>query len=427
LNAPPPNLRNLIDRVLPLDGLSRSRVRRGRALLGALTLEIERAAAAPAGETTAVLEATLSSASAPPRPVEKPEPPAIVEATSTPSATDALVRLTRSSLPIEARARLDRVRRLMRLEEPFAAGALQPHLRDDLIAQLDEAGREVLGASAVRFIPATGPDAIPPGIDPAMGREVLRAPETMLYRPDTESSPRLEAFAGRGVRSIALAALVSSDRAPLGFLEVESVRANPFDLEDLALITLMADSFAGVLERAARIESLVFVDTLTGAYNRSYFDLQVENEMARAAREKSSMALCIADIDDFKSFNSAFGYEAGNQVLKAVAHTLKGAVRPFDTVARWGGEEFAVLLTSPINPEDARTISERLRAMVERQIVGLESLERESHRVAVTVSIGVALFPDHHETAADLWRAANQALLKAKRPPKNQVVFDRPD
>jgi two-component system cell cycle response regulator len=135
------------------------------------------------------------------------------------------------------------------------------------------------------------------------------------------------------------------------------------------------------------------------------------------------MALCIADIDDFKSFNTAYGYEAGNQVLVQVAQALKHAVRPFDIVARWGGEEFAVLLTAPMSSDDAATISERLRATVERQLVRLEGLDRQSHHVGVRVSVGVALFPDHAGQGHELWRAANQALLAAKRPPKNRVVF----
>ena len=147
----------------------------------------------------------------------------------------------------------------------------------------------------------------------------------------------------------------------------------------------------------------------------------------RAQREGASLALCIADIDDFKSFNSTFGYEAGNQVLVQVVQALRSGVRPFDTVCRWGGEEFAVLLTAPVHVPDVRTISERLRALVERQSVRLQGLDGIAQRVVVTVSIGVAVYPEHEGTPAELWRAANQALLRAKRPPKNQVVvYSRP-
>ena len=135
------------------------------------------------------------------------------------------------------------------------------------------------------------------------------------------------------------------------------------------------------------------------------------------------MALCIADIDDFKTFNSRFGYEAGNHVLVQVAQALRSGVRPFDTVCRWGGEEFAVLLTEPVHLPDVRTISERLRTLVERASVRVEGLDGVTHQVAVTVSIGVAVFPEHEKTPTDLWRAANHALLVAKRSTKNQVVF----
>jgi diguanylate cyclase (GGDEF)-like protein len=220
--------------------------------------------------------------------------------------------------------------------------------------------------------------------------------------------------------------VISPRGETLGLLEVTSAERDAFHPDDLATITLLADYWAGVLERAGRIEKLVFIDPLTSAYNRSYFDLQVQNEMARAEREKSSMALCIADIDDFKTFNTTFGFEAGNQVLVQVAQALRRGVRPFDTVARWGGEEFGVLLTAPVQAHDVVTISERLRATLERQSLRLEALDRSVHRAVVTVSIGVALFPDHARNATDLWRAANQALLLAKRPPKNQVVFFRP-
>src|SRR5262249_25606607 len=90
------------------------------------------------------------------------------------------------------------------------------------------------------------------------------------------------------------------------------------------------------------------------------------------------------------------------------------------------GEEFALLLTSPVSAHDAGAVSERLRALVERQQVTVEGLDMQAHQLGVTVSMGVALFPDHGTTPQELWRAANQALLQAKRPPKNRVVFFAP-
>jgi len=339
---------------------------------------------------------------------------------------EGVLEFPRASLPAHARADIWPMRHLLALEDRLVSepGRARPVLAE----QLGKVGQEFLATSEVVFV-ATGAEGADAegGAEPfdrALACEALSRPQAVLYCPDLARLPHLAAGTRRGgVRALALAAVMAADGQPLGHLESRSAEADPYRPEDLALLALLADIVAGLTERAARIEKLVFVDALTGLYNRAYFDQQVEVEMARAQREPSSVALCIADIDDFKSFNTAYGYEAGNQVLVQVAQALKHAVRPFDIVARWGGEEFAVLLTAPMSPDDAATISERLRATVERQLVKLEGLDRRSHRVGVRVSVGVALFPDHAGHAQELWRAANQALLTAKIPPKNQVVF----
>ncbi len=347
-----------------------------------------------------------------------------------PARRDGLVVFPRTGLPSHAQASLEQVRRLLRLEdEPWLTDARSAHARLGLIPQLDRVGREFLGASEVRLIQATGPEEVRPDapLDPALAREAAASPDLIFYCPDASACPPIAATArARGARAAVLVGLPRSAGPPLGHLEILSAELDPFRPEDLAMAALLADYCGAALERSAQLEKLVFIDPLTSVYNRSYFDLEVNNEMARAQRESASMALCIADIDDFKKFNTTYGYEAGNQVLAEVAQALKRAVRPFDTVARWGGEEFALLLTAPIHAEDVVAISERLRSLVERQSVKLEGLDRRSYRVGVTVSLGVALFPDHARDPSGLWRAANQALLKAKRPPKNQVVFYQP-
>jgi diguanylate cyclase (GGDEF)-like protein len=339
-----------------------------------------------------------------------------------------LMVVPRSSLPEQAQAGLDQVRRLLRLDEAMlASDPRSGQARLGLLEQLDRAGRELLGASEVRFVPPGDEVTGPEPLSAALATEARGRPDVLLYCPDTERCPAL-AVEGRRrqIRSAVIAAAASIEGQPLGLLEVLSREPERFPPDALALVALLADSCAGVLERAARIEKLIFIDPLTKVYNRSYFDLQLRNEMARAQRERNSMALCIADIDDFKSFNTSFGYEAGDQVLVRVAQSLSHGVRPFDTVARWGGEEFAILLTSPVHAHDVVTVSERLRSVVERLAVEVEGLDRRRHPVGVTMSLGVALFPDHALNGEDLWRAANQALLRAKRPPKNKVIFYSP-
>lgn len=347
-----------------------------------------------------------------------------------PVERDGIVSYARSMLPSRVPAGLDQLRRLLRLDDAnLLADPRTAQTRDALVGQLDLAGRELLGAHEVRFFAATATaDANgEPPFDPALASEAIAHPGQVLCCGDIARSRRLEALGReRGVGAVVVTAVLASDGSALGHLEVRSAQPRVFDPEQLARVALLADFCGGVLERAARIEKLVFIDSLTGVYNRSYFDLQAHNEMARAEREQASMALCIADIDDFKSFNTTFGYEAGNEVLIQVAQALKRGVRPFDTVARWGGEEFVVLLTPPVTAEDVMAVCERLRGAVQRMSLRLEGLDRRSHGVSVTLSIGVALFPEHAETAQDLWRVANQALLVAKRPPKNKVVFYQP-
>lgn len=346
-----------------------------------------------------------------------------------PSESGGLVRFPRTSLP-QANAAPYQVRRLLRLDEPlFSADPRTGDPRTALIQHLDQVGRDLLGAQELRFVSPTTPHEGlgAEALAPRLAAEARSQTAALIYCPDTSKCPALGAAAAdHGVKALVLAGVGLPNGEGQGVLEVRSGEIDPYRPESLALIALIADCCAGALERATRIEKLVFIDPLTGAYNRPYFELQVRNEIARAQREGASMALCIADIDNFKRINTDFGYEAGNHVLVQVAHALRSAVRPFDTVARWGGEEFAVLLTAPVHLQDVRTISERLRSLVERQLLRVEALDASVHRVVMTVSIGVAVYPEHEATPQDLWRAANQALLLAKQPPKNKVVFFTP-
>jgi len=347
-----------------------------------------------------------------------------------PVERDGVRFVPRSSLPARSPAGIPQLRRLLRLDDP--GSEVEPPSaasRDVLAGQLADAGRELLGAVDVRFVPRGNGEPLvgPPSLEPSLAARVIADPDLLIVCGNLAAAPALAAAGERhGVASLAMVAAGGGAEGPSGHLEATARAPHVFDDDALSLLALLADSFAAALGRARRLEHLVFVDPLTGVYNRTYFDLQMQNEMARAQREKASLGLCLVDIDDFKNFNTRFGYEAGNQVLVKVAHALRSGVRPFDTVSRWGGEEFALLLTPPVTAADARTVSERLRGLVERQVVEAEGLDRRIHRLGVTVSVGVALFPDHAAHSQDLWRAANRALLEAKKPPKNRVVFFDP-
>jgi diguanylate cyclase (GGDEF)-like protein len=431
----PIGFRELLEQVLPVEQLPPlERLRVQRALHGGVAHELE-AAALMAMERLEDLGTLARIPSAAPgesqalRYRHRDSSHVITLLRPAVSERDGIVIHPRAALPTRAPADLNQVRRLLHLEDlGLASDPRSARARAVLASHLAQAGQELLGTADVHLYPLAEPGSEAPApLDPELASEALSRPNLIYYCPDTTRSPRLRRHAGRGIRALAVLAVSGTGPGPLGTLEVRGGDPLPFQAEDLARIALLADYCGGLLERAARLEKLVFVDPMTGVYNRSYFELQARNEMARSLREGSSSALCIVDIDDFKAVNTAYGYEAGNAVLTQVAHALKRGVRPFDTVARWGGEEFVVLLSSPVEAGDVRAACERLRAAVERLEPRVEGLDRRVHDVKVTVSVGVALFPAHGDSPQELWRAANQALLAAKRPPKNRVVFHSDD
>jgi diguanylate cyclase (GGDEF)-like protein len=225
------------------------------------------------------------------------------------------------------------------------------------------------------------------------------------------------------IQSLAMVPVGGSGDPLRGVLHAWSKQPFHFNEDRQGLLSLLSECATDLLRRSQLLENLVFVDAGTQVYNRSYFNLQLDNEIARANREGHSLALAIADIDDFRAVNSRYGYEAGNEALAAVAHVLKTGLRPFDSVARWGGEEFALILTAPVNREDAQAVCERLRRALELSRFTLTGLSGETITTHITISIGGALYPQDGSTAESLWRVANAALVEAKRTGKNRVVF----
>lgn len=224
-------------------------------------------------------------------------------------------------------------------------------------------------------------------------------------------------------QSLAMIPIGHPDLSVYGVLHTWSTRPFHFNEDRQGLLSLFSECATDLLRRSQVLEDLVFVDAGTGVYNRAYFNLQLENEIARAKREDKSLALAIADIDDFKAVNTRLGYEAGNRVLATTAQVLKSGLRPFDSVARWGGEEFALILPSPVTSEDAQAVCDRLRRSAELSQITVTGLAGEAVTTQLTVSIGGAMYPRDGTSGASLWRAANAALVQAKKTGKNRVVF----
>jgi diguanylate cyclase (GGDEF)-like protein len=176
-------------------------------------------------------------------------------------------------------------------------------------------------------------------------------------------------------------------------------------------------AIAGDLERAnAELLALAEHDSLTGLVNRRKLQSLLTAEAARARRHGQSFCVVLGDIDHFKRINDSFGHEAGDAVLRLVARALATQVRSADTVCRWGGEEFVVLLPQT-DLMEALQCAERLRRCIEALYDQAElGLPRR-----VTLSLGVAAYPWHGDSQTPLLAAADKALYEAKHAGRNRV------
>ena len=175
-----------------------------------------------------------------------------------------------------------------------------------------------------------------------------------------------------------------------------------------------------LLVQGERLEKLALTDGLTQIHNRRHFQIRLSEEFRRAQRYDNPMALILADIDHFKAVNDTSGHVVGDQVLRKVASTFQACIRDTDTVARWGGEEFAVVLPQT-HLAGALTVAERIRRDVSTLRLG------PAQSVTVTTSLGVSSYPAAHvHTMDELVRAADEALYRAKRDGRNRVCLTDP-
>ncbi len=193
----------------------------------------------------------------------------------------------------------------------------------------------------------------------------------------------------------------------------------PADATEARLMESVASQAAMAIANARLHQQMVRLgetDTLTGAHNRRSLFARLDMELERSRRLGHATAIALVDVDRFREFNESFGHAAGDGMLKRIAGILAGAARKVDLVARYGGEEFALVLAGS-DRDTALAAAEKVRAAVEE--AGIPHPASEPGRV--TISIGVAVFPDDGQDLGAVIDSADSALYAAKRAGRNAV------
>lgn len=193
----------------------------------------------------------------------------------------------------------------------------------------------------------------------------------------------------------------------------------PFDTEEVETARVVASYAVAALENAERYhlaKERAFIDDVTEVYNARYLLSAATNEIRRAERYESALSVLFLDLDRFKLVNDRFGHLVGSQTLRDLSQVLSQCVRDVDTLARYGGDEFTILLVDTDHNE-AMSVAQRIRRTVEEQI--FEGGRDSSLRL--TVSIGVATYPRHGDNRDSLLDAADKAMYRSKSQGRNRV------
>ncbi len=263
--------------------------------------------------------------------------------------------------------------------------------------------------------------------------------ETILVNgvDDFPSWAKLERqeFIANGVRAFVIYALRIKDRL-IGFVGFDWIKNKCENQEQMvALLNVLSVAIANTLERQklelnregliselrTKQEDLLTLsirDELTGLYNRRHMEDSLSREISRALRYKTPLAIIMLDLDYFKKINDTFGHQAGDLVLRELGRFLRACSRGEDVVCRYGGEEFVVIMPGASLASGLKRAEDICRDIP----ANMQIKYREEFLPEITVSLGVASYPEHGETADLLLYNADNALYMAKRAGRNQVM-----
>jgi diguanylate cyclase (GGDEF)-like protein len=255
--------------------------------------------------------------------------------------------------------------------------------------------------------------------------QILNSGEIFIVG-DTEKSPFFHnpVAVKEGIRALICVPLVFQNEI-VGILYLDDFKTREFDRGKLELLSILA-SFAALAIHNARLHNktkmMAITDFLTGLYNHRYFQQILTQELGRARRYQKMLSLIILDIDNFKSFNDRFGHAVGDKVLVAIGDIINRSLRKVDYAFRYGGEEFVILLPETCL-ENAVLTADRLRERIANEaIISVP----EANGSIITVSAGVACYPENGTNREDLFTLMDSYMYKAKSMGKNLVCHSMP-
>ncbi len=245
-----------------------------------------------------------------------------------------------------------------------------------------------------------------------------KLPQPIIDREKGESLP--ENFEGiPEIETGMCVPLTGREEKLIGLMTLHSKKkSHQFPDEDKRLFSTFAKYSSQAIENTMLYKStqhLSMTDGLTGLYNHRHFHEQLELEVKRAQRYDLNLSLIMIDLDHFKKFNDSYGHLEGDSLLRKIAQILKSSLRETDFVARYGGEEFAVILPET-NKAGASFAAERVRKTLSEQTFGEVGAK-------MTISLGVASYPDDAVLRTDLIKKADEALYRAKKEGRNRTCL----
>jgi len=205
----------------------------------------------------------------------------------------------------------------------------------------------------------------------------------------------------------------------LGTLNVSKAEAESFTERDFELFKNLANQAAIAIDNA-RLYRYAVTDEMTKLYNHRYFQQRLDKELQRCDRYQSHLSLIIIDVDHFKAFNDTYGHQEGDRVLKTVASLIEDNIREIDIAARYGGEEFTVICPEK-NTDGAIVPAERIRKAIEQY-----DFRINGQSVPLTISTGIACYPEIANNKIDLIKKADLALYYSKKTGRNKTSLYHP-